>query len=143
MENIVVDLKRTSGNVHFETVSADHPALSIPFDFTPPLGSGDGLSGLEALVMTFSGCVSTAIVALTLRLGKHIGSYAVKAEGERAEQPLSLQKIFFHIELASRDITADDMDWVLRQAEAISPVWLAIKGNVAIETSYQILPDEK
>ena len=143
MENIVVDLKRTSGNVHFETVSADHPALSIPFDFTPPLGSGDGLSGLEALVMTFSGCVSTAIVALTLRLGKHIGSYAVKAEGERAEQPLSLQKIFFHIELTSRDITADDMDWVLKQAEAISPVWLAIKGNVVVETSYQILPDEK
>ena len=143
MEHIVIDLKRTSGNVHFETVSADHPALSIPFDFTPPLGSGDGLSGLEALVMTFSGCVSTAIVALTLRLGKHIGSYAVKAEGERAEQPLSLQKIFFHIELTSRDITADDMDWVLRQAEAISPVWLAIKGNVAVETSYQILPDEK
>lgn len=143
MEHIVVDLKRTSGNVHFETVSADHPALSIPFDFTPPLGSGDGLSGLEALVMTFSGCVSTAIVALSLRLGKHIGSYAVKAEGERAEQPLSLQKIFFHIELTSRDITADDMDWVLRQAEAISPVWLAIKGNVAVETSYQILPDEK
>ena len=143
MENIVVDLKRTSGNVHFETVTADHPALSIPFDFTPPLGSGDGLSGLEALVMTFSGCVSTAIIALTLRLGKHIGSYAVKAEGERAEQPLSLKKIFFHIELTSRDITADDMDWVLKQAEAISPVWLAIKGNVAIETSYQILPDEK
>ena len=143
MENIVVDLKRTFGNVHFETVSADHPALSIPFDFTPPLGSGDGLSGLEALVMTFSGCVSTAIIALTLRLGKHIGSYAVKAEGERAEQPLSLKKIFFHIELTSRDITADDMDWVLKQAEAISPVWLAIKGNVVVETSYQILPDEK
>ena len=143
MEHIVVNLERTSGNVHFEAVSADHPELTIPFDYTPPLGSGDGLSGLEALVMTFSGCVSTAIIALSLRLGKHIGSYAVKAEGERDEQPLSLQKIFFHIELTSRDITADDMDWVLRQAEAISPVWLAIEGNVAVETSYRILPDEK
>ena len=143
MEHIVVNLERTSGNVHFEAVSADHPELTIPFDYTPPLGSGDGLSGLEALVMTFSGCVSTAIIALSHRLGKHIGSYAVKATGERAEQPLSLQKIFFHIELTSRDITADDMDWVLRQAEAISPVWLAIEGNVAVETSYRILPDEK
>ena len=138
MQHIVVDLKRTSGNVHFEAVSADHPELTIPFDFTPPLGSGDGLSGLESLVMTFSGCVSAAIVALTLRLGKHIGSYAVKAEGERAEQPLSLQKIFFHIELTSRDITSDDMDWVIRQAEAISPVWLAIQGNVAVESTFQI-----
>ena len=143
MEHIVVDLKRTSGNVHFEAVSADHPAITVPFDFTPPLGSGDGLSGLEALVMTFCGCVSTAIVGLTLRLGKHIGSYAVRAEGERAEQPLSLQKIFIHIDITSNDMTSDDMDWVLRQAEAISPVWIAIQGNVAVETSYKILPDEK
>ncbi len=143
MEHIVVDLKRTSGNVHFEAVSADHPDLTIPYDFTPPLGSGDGLSGLEALVMTFSGCVSTAIVALTLRLGKHIGCFTVKAEGERNEQPLSLSKIFFHIDITSDDITADDMEWVLKQAEAISPVWIAIQGNVSVETSYQILPDEK
>lgn len=138
MEHIVVDLKRTSGNVHFETVSADHPAITVPFDFTPPLGSGDGLSGLEALVMTFSGCVSTAIVALLMRLGRQIDGYSVHAEGERNEQPLSLRKIFFHIELTSRDITSADMDWVLRQAEAISPVWLAIKGNVAVEATFQI-----
>ena len=135
MENIIVDLKRTSGHVHFEAASANHPALSIPFDYS----SGDGLSGLEALVMTFSGCVSTAIIGLLLRLGKHIGAYAVKAEGERNEQPLSLSKIFFHIEITSSDVTADDMDWVLKQAEAISPVWIAIQGNVAVETSYQIL----
>lgn len=143
MEHILVDLKRTSGNVHFEAVSADHPKLIIPFDFTPPLGSGDGFAGLEALVMTFSGCVSTAVIGLLLRLSKHIGGFTVKAEGERNEQPLSLGKILFHIEITSRDITADDMDWVLKQAEAFSPVWLAIQGNVSVETSYQILSDEK
>lgn len=139
MEHIIVDLKRTSGNVHFEAISADHPTLSIPFDYTPPLGSGDGLSGLEALVMTFSGCVSTAIIGLLLRLGKHVDSYTVHAEGERAEQPLSLSKIFFSVEIVSANVTAEDMEWVLKQAEAISPVWIAIQGNVAVETSYQIL----
>ena len=41
MENIVVELKRTKGNVHFETTSADHPAIMVPFDYTPPLGSGE------------------------------------------------------------------------------------------------------
>ena len=138
MENIVVDLKRTSGNVHFEAVSADHPALSIPFDFTPPLGSGEGLSGLEALVMTFSGCVSTAIVGLLLRLGKHVDHYSVRAEGERSEQPLALKKILFHVMIQSSDVTAEDMETVLRQAGMISPVWIAIKGNVAVETTYQI-----
>jgi uncharacterized OsmC-like protein len=138
MENIVVELKRTKGNVHFETVSADHPAIPVPFDYTPPLGLGEGLAGLEALVMTFSGCVSTAVVGLLLRLGKHVAGYSVRAEGERDEQPLSLKKILFHVQVASADVTPEDMDKVMHQAELISPVWIAIRGNVAVETSYQI-----
>ena len=138
MENIVVDLKRTMGNVHFETVSADHPAIMVPFDYTPPLGTGEGLAGLESLVMTFSGCVSTAVVALLLRLGKHVDGYSVHAEGERNEQPLSLKKILFHVQITSSDVTKEDMDQVLQRAAMISPVWIAIKGNVEVETSYQI-----
>ena len=138
MENIVIELKRTAENVHFETVSADHPAITVPFDYTPPLGTGEGLAGLEALLMTFSGCVSTAIVALLLRLGKHVDGYSVRAEGERNEQPLSLKKILFHVSVASGDVTREDMDKVLQQAEVISPVWIAIKGNVAVEVTYQI-----
>ena len=138
MENIVVSLERTAGNVHFEATSVDHPALPVAFDYTPPLGTGEGLAGLEALVMTFSGCVSTAIVALLLRLGKHVDGYSVRAEGARNEQPLSLKKILFHVSVASADVTSEDMDKVLRQAEVISPVWIAIKGNVAVETTYQI-----
>jgi len=138
MENIVVELERTAGNVHFETVSADHPAIMVPFDYTPPLGLGDGLAGLEALVMTFSGCVSTGIVALLLRLGKHVDGYSVRAEGERNEQPLSLKKILFHVQVTSSDVTKEDMDQVMQRAAMISPVWIAIKGNVEVETSYQI-----
>lgn len=138
MENIVVSLERTTGNVHFEATSADHPALNVPFDYTPPLGTGEGLAGLEALVMTFSGCVSTAIVGLLLRLGKHIDGYSVQAEGERSEQPLSLQKILFHVMVQSSDVTGEDMEKVLHHAELISPVWIAIRGNVAVEVTYQI-----
>ena len=138
MGNIVVELKRTKGNVHFETTSADHPAIMVPFDYTPPLGSGEGLAGLEALVMTFSGCVSTAIVALLLRLGRHVEGFSVRAEGERNEQPLSLKKILFHVQVTSGDVTNEDMEKVLHQAELISPVWLAIKGNVTVVTTYQL-----
>ena len=138
MENIVVELKRTKGNVHFESVSADHPAITVPFDYTAPLGLGEGLAGLEALVMTFSGCVSTAIVGLLLRLGKHVDGYSARVEGERTEQPLSLRKILFHVAVASSDVTKEDMEKVMHQAEIISPVWIAIKGNVEVETSYQI-----
>lgn len=138
MDNIVVDLKRTAGNVHFEAVSADHPQISVPFDFHPPLGTGDGLSGLEALVMTFSGCVSTGVIGLLRRLGRQVSGYTVHAEGERNEQPLTLRKILFHFMIQSPDATDADMQQVLHQAEMISPVWIAIRGNVEVEATYQL-----
>lgn len=35
MDNLRVNLKRVGQKVHFETVSQDHPDLSIPFDYVP------------------------------------------------------------------------------------------------------------
>lgn len=138
MDNIVVNLTRLDNRVHFEAVSDAHPALSMPLDYVAPLGTDQGFAGLEALVMTFSGCVSTAIVGLLLRKGKLIDSYSVHAEGVRREQPISLSKILFHVKLASKDVTREDMDAVLQQAEQISPVWIAIRNNVEVETSYEL-----
>ena len=139
MANLVVEIKRTNQKVHFEGVSADNPGISIPFDFTPPLGDGQGFAGLELLLMSFAGCVSTAIVFLLGRSGKHIASYAATAEGVRREQPLSLSEIHFHVGIASEDITNGDMESVIQQAEAISPVWLAIKNNVAVDITFELL----
>ena len=138
MDNLSVNLKRVGQRVHFEAVSDDHPDLSIPFDYVPPLGENNGLAGLEALLMTFCGCVSTAIVALLMCLGKPATDYSVHAEGIRREQPISLSKILFHVTVAGNVISAADMDAIMHQAELISPVWLAIKGNVEVETSYTI-----
>ncbi len=138
MDNLSVNLKRVGQKVHFEAVSDDHPDLSIPFDYVPPLGENNGFAGLEALLMTFCGCVSTAIVALLMRLGKPAADYSVHAEGIRREQPISLSKILFHVTVAGNGISKADMEAVLHQAELISPVWLAIKGNVEVETSYTI-----
>ena len=138
MDNLSVNLKRVRQKVYFETVSDDHPDLSIPFDYVPPLGENNGFAGLEALLMTFCGCVSTAIVALLMRLGKPAADYSVHAEGIRREQPISLSKILFHVTVTGNGISAADMETVLHQAELISPVWLAIKGNVEVETSYTI-----
>jgi uncharacterized OsmC-like protein len=139
MEHLVVELQRADRKVHFNCVSAAHPDITVPLDYTPPLGEGNGLAGLEVLLMSFAGCVSTAIVALLARLGKHINSYSVKAEGVRREQPLSLSAILFHVTIESEDIAAADMDAVLRQAEQISPVWIAIKNNVAVEATYNLI----
>ena len=138
MDNLSVNLKRVGQKVHFEAVSDDHPALSIPFDYVPPLGENNGFAGLEALLMTFCGCVSTAIVALLMRFGKPAVDYSVHAEGIRREQPVSLSKILFTVILESDNVSKLDLQAVLWQAEQISPVWFAIKGNVEVETRFEI-----
>lgn len=138
MENLVVEIKRTNQKIHFEGVSAFNPDITIPFDYAPPLGDGQGFAGLELLLLSFSGCVSTAMVVLLGRAGKHVASYAAKVEGVRREHPLSLSEILFHIRIASEDITAEDMDAVIRQAEMISPVWLAVKNNVDVKITYEL-----
>ena len=38
----------------------------------------------------------------------------------------------------SGDVTAEAMQTVLYPAERISPVWIAIKGNIAVEPSHHI-----
>ena len=138
MDNLIVNLKRVGQKVHFECVSSNHPDIATPFDYIPPLGENNGLAGLEALLMSFCGCVSTAVIAQLWQLGRHITSYSVKAEGIRREQPLSLSKILFHVRLESPDTTVANLEAVLRQAEVLSPVWHAIRGNIEVETSCEI-----
>lgn len=139
MANLSVEIKRTNQKVHFEGVSVANPNITIPFDFAPPLGDGQGFAGLELLLMSFAGCVSTTVVFLLGRSGKHITSYSAAVEGVRSEQPLALKEIHFKIKLASEDITAEDMENVMKQAEAISPVWQAVKNNVIVEITYELM----
>lgn len=139
MANMVIEIKRTNQKVHFEGISNTNPNILIPFDFAPPLGDGDGFTGLELLLMSFAGCVSTTVVFLLGRLGKHISSYTATAEGIRREHPLSLSEIRFHIRIESKDITDMDVEYAIKQAEAVSPVWQAVKNNITIETTFELL----
>jgi len=139
MANLSVEIKRTNQKVHFEGVSDLNPGISIPFDFAPPLGDGAGFGGLELLLMSFAGCASTTIVFLLGRAGKQLTAYSATAEGTRTERPLSLSEIHLHMRIESEDITAADMETALAQAEAMAPVWQALKNNVAIKISFELL----
>lgn len=138
MENLVVKVKRTDNKVHFESVSDTNPSIQIPIDYAPPLGNGNGFAGLEILLISFAGCVSTTVVFLLSRLGKRISFYTASAEGIRSEHPLSLKKICFHIYIESEAVTGTDMENVIKQAEAISPVWQAVKNNIIVETTFDL-----
>ena len=139
MANLVVEVKKTDEKVHFEGVIATNRSITIPFDYAPPLGTGQGFVGLEILLMSFAGCVSTTVVFVLARLGKHVTSYEASAEGVRSEHPLLLKTIHFRIRLESEDITETDMENAIKQAEALSPVWQAVKNTVSVETTFELL----
>jgi len=134
-----VTLNLTNQKVHFTGVSRDNQDKPVNFDYVPPHGDGDGFKGLELLLMSFSGCVSTGIVFLLRRMGKNILAYKMNAIGIRNDQPLCLKKICFEIIIESNDITDEDIQAVLKQAGEISPVWLTLKNSVEVEAEYKIV----
>jgi hypothetical protein len=56
----------------------------------------------------------------------------------RRENPLSLEKIIFEVNLESNNAEAADLGRIMDLAAKISPVWLAIQNNVAVEAKYQL-----
>jgi uncharacterized OsmC-like protein len=137
MSNFFVEIERKQ-KMHFDGISKGNPDFTIPFDFTPPIGDGQGFAGLELLLMSFAGCVSTTIIFLLERGGKHVSSYTATAEGIRNERPLALKEIHFNIHIKSDDITEADMINVMKQAEGVSPVWQAVKNNIIVKTFFEL-----
>ena len=84
---VIVSL--TNQKVQFTGVSTSNPDHPIAFDYLPPLGDGQGYRGLELLLMSFAGCVSTAIVALLRRMGKNISGFKMNAKGINRTQPVT------------------------------------------------------
>ncbi len=134
-----VTVSLTNQKVQFTGVSKSNPDHPIAFDYLPPLGDGQGYRGLELLLMSFAGCVSTAIVALLRRMGKNISGFKMNAKGINRTQPLSLQKICMEVILESTDAEDADIQNAIKQAEEISPVWLALKNNVEVSTEYRVI----
>ena len=135
---VEVNLELKNEKVKFEGVSKSNPEKSITFDYLPPLGDSEGFLGLDVLVMSFAGCVSTAIVALLRKMGKTILEYKMNVTGIKRESPLALEKVCFEIIVKSPDIIEEDIKKVIKIAEGISPVWLAVKNNVEVTYNYQL-----
>ena len=132
MEPLKIDVQLVNDKVKFLGTSETNPSLSVPMDYVPPLGSGEGFLGLELLVLSFAGCVSTAVVGILRRMGKTVNSYRMRVNGFRRENPLSLESIAFEVELESPDTTADALKAIVKRAQEISPVWLALNRDIEV-----------
>lgn len=129
---VEITMQLIDNKVKLKGVSATNTDKPVVFDYIPPLGSGEGYSGIEMLTMSFAGCVSTGILGLLKRRGKTLDSYRMDIKGIKREQPLSLEAIEFTAYIESEATSCEELDEVLALAEKISPVWIAIRDSVKV-----------
>lgn len=139
IEPVEIKLSLINEKVKFLGVSSTNQEHPITIDYLPPLGDGEGFLGLELLVMSFAGCVSTAIVGMLRRTEKNISSYSMRIVGHKTENPITLEKIHFEIEVESTDLTDEALQKVMMMAEKISPVWIALQNNVEVTWQYKLV----
>jgi len=102
-----VNLRLVNQKVQFIGVSESNLDYPLTLDYLPPLSNGQGFRGLELFLMSFTGCVSTAMVYLLRKMGKKISSFQVKAKGMLRENPLSLQGIHLKVKMEYEIVRMD------------------------------------
>lgn len=134
--DMFVNVRLVNDKVKFLGESSLQPGEELAIDYVPPLGDGEGYLGLEMLLMSFAGCVSTALVALLRRMGQDPSGFRMKAIAYRSENPVKLDKIEAAF-TAGAAITAEAAQKAIEMAARISPVWLAIQNNVEVVLEYR------
>ncbi len=136
-QNLEVSAKLINDKVQFTGSTRNNQPIQA--DYFPPVGDGDGYTGLELLLMSLAVCSSTAIVFLFRQHKKEVKSFAVHASGIRTEE---LPKAFSKINLKfSMEVPETDnalIEKILKMTETnMCPVWAMIRNNVELEVSFE------
>jgi len=127
-----------SRKVKFECTSRDNPAVIV--DYTAPIGEGEGYTSLEIFLVSLSTCVASSVALLLRKKGFTVTGLTVTANGERREEhPTCFKTIALDFRLSSPDLTEQAVTEALAVSEKnFCPVWAMVKGNVEINTSFNI-----
>ena len=127
-----------NGRMKFKGEAGGHEPVYT--DYIPPYGDGEGIMPLELFLISLSSCMGGALTAFLGKMGKQIDALSVKAAGlRRAEHPLSFASITLSIDIASKDATEEDVEKVIKAAEAMyCPIAAMIKNNVELKTGFTL-----
>ncbi len=139
LPQLEVTVSSTDQKLGYTGSLRSHPA--IPIDYVPPLGSGQGYTPLEMLLMSLASCSGGTIGLLLRKMGKTVAAISVGAKGTRRDQhPTSFRTISLDFTVTSGDVRDADMEKVIKLAEeSVCPVWAMVKGNAEITTAYRIV----
>lgn len=139
MDTLQVRLQTTDEKVMFSATARENPAVTV--DYFPPLGTRNGYTSLELLMIAFGSCVSTTLLTLLrYRLRKSVGGISAEVSGtQREEHPRALQHILLCLKIKASDLTEAEARSALKIAEdTMCPVWAMLKGNVTVEVKVEI-----
>jgi putative redox protein len=133
---LAVSIELMNQKVKFACRARDQQPISV--DYTPPIGDGEGYTSLELLLVSLATCVGTGVLTLLRKMRKEVSGLRITASGvRRTIHPTSFETIDLDLNLTTKDVTAEDMDKVLKLAEdSICPVWAMIKGNTTVRVKY-------
>jgi len=134
-----VSIGLANQKVQFSCSARSLPAFRA--DYFPPLGDGQGYTGLELLLLSLAACSATSIVSMLRRMKKNVLDLRVNASGIRREQyPTSFSRIALDFTLTSPDAAAADLEKAIQlSAETYCPVWAMLKGGVEIVPTFKII----
>lgn len=138
-ETLEVTLKLTNDKVQFTGVARSNPPVVC--DYFPPLGDGQGYTGLELLLLSLATCSSSTIVPILRKMRKTVVGFHVHAKGIRREQhPTSFEKIFLEFTVNSSDVAEADIQKAIKLSEdTYCPVWAMLRNNVEVITTCRII----
>jgi putative redox protein len=131
-EELAVAIRLANQKVRFSGSARSNPAITM--DYFPPLGDGEGYTGLELLLMSLAACSASTVVPLLRRMKKSVADFQVQARGIRRERhPTVFEKIFLEFILVSPDATENDLRQAIQMSEeTFCPVWAMLKNSAAI-----------
>ncbi len=134
-----VEIKLANQKVQFSCSARALPVVQA--DYFPPLGDGQGYTGLELLLLSLAACSATSIVSMLRRMKKNVADLRVNASGIRREQhPTSFSRIDLAFTLTSADAADADLQKAIQlSAETFCPVWAMLKGGVEIVPEFKII----
>lgn len=130
-----VELK--NGRMLFEGKSDTHTVMT---DYTPPHGDGQGFTSLQLFLVSLCSCLGGTITFLAKTMNKEVKTLTVSATGTRREQhPLCFDSITLSVRVGSGNMDSETMQKIIASAEEkICPVMAMIKGNVKVQTTFEI-----
>lgn len=137
-KGLTTSINLLNEKLHFEgNVNGNDP---ISIDYVPPFGENLGYTSLELLLLSISSCLGSSMLIFLRRMKKTISGFEIISNGiRRNEHPTGFKTIELHLKIKSPDITAGDIEKVIKLSEeTYCPVWSMVKGNVEILVTHEI-----